>query len=94
MSALASTLVGGALGALTGVAYFAALGWNVRLYARPHPGWAAGAAHLARFALAALCFAAIARDGGAVALLASFAAFLVVRRVAIRRVQRHVEAGA
>lgn len=93
MSALASTLIGGVFGALIGAAYFAALRWNVRLYARARAGWAAAVAHLARFAFAALSFAAIARDGGADALLAAFAAFLVVRTTAVRRVQRGVEVG-
>ncbi len=91
MTALAPLLVWGALGALIGFAYFATLEFNVRLYTSPHPGWAAVAAHAARFLIAAACFAAIARGAGAAALLAAFAGFLVARGAAIHRVRGRTE---
>lgn len=91
MTMLALLLACGALGALVGVAYFATLGWNVRFYFRERRGWAAVATHVARFVVVMLCFAAIARGAGAGALLSAFAGFLVVRTVAIRRVQRRIE---
>ena len=90
MTMLALPLAFAALGALIGVAYFTTLGWNVRFYLRERRGWAAVVMHAARFVAVVLCFAAIARGGGAGALLSAFAGFLAVRTAAVRRVQRRI----
>jgi F1F0 ATPase subunit 2 len=92
MTVLTPWVAWGALGALVGVAYFATLGLNVRLYTGPHPGWAAVATHGARLVIAAVCFAAIARDAGAAALLAAFAGFLAVRTAAVHHVLKDAQA--
>lgn len=91
MTMLALGLAFGSLGALIGVAYFAALGWNVRFYLRGCRGWAAGATHAARLIAVVLCFTAIARGAGAGALLGAFAGFLAVRTMAVRSVRRQIE---
>ena len=72
------------LGALIGAAYFAALAWNVRLYAGQGAGWQALLFHLARLALAVAAFTLCARQGAA-PLLASFAGFLALRMIAVNR---------
>ena len=71
-----------ALGALVGAAYFAALGWNVRLYAGHGPGWKALLLHLSRLAVAVAAFTLCARQGAG-PLLASFAGFLAMRTISI-----------
>jgi len=71
-----------ALGALVGAAYFAALGWNVRLYAGHGAGWKALLLHLSRRAVAVAAFTLCARQGAA-PLLASFAGFLVIRTISV-----------
>lgn len=73
-----------ALGALVGAAYFAALGWNVRLYADHGAGWKALLLHLARLALAVAALTLCARQGAA-PLLASFAGFLAIRTISVNR---------
>ncbi|MGO9263553.1 MAG: ATP synthase subunit I [Candidatus Binataceae bacterium] len=71
-----------ALGVLIGVGYFAALGWNVRLYAGHGAGWRALLFHLSRLAVAVVAFTLCAKQGAA-PLLASFAGFLAARAVSI-----------
>ena len=71
-----------ALGALVGAAYFAALGWNVRLYAGHGAGWKALLLHLSRFGVAVAAFTLCARQGAA-PLLASFAGFLAMRTISV-----------
>ncbi len=73
------------LGALIGMAYFAALAWNVRLYTGQALGWNAPLLHLARLGVAVAAFALCARQGAAPA-FASFAGFLAIRTIAIRTV--------
>lgn len=71
-----------ALGALMGAAYFAALGWNVRLYAGHGDGWKAVLLHLSRLAVAVVALTLCARQGAA-PVLASFAGFLVIRTISV-----------
>ncbi len=79
-----------ALGALVGAAYFAALGWNVRLYAGHGAGSKALLLHLSRLAVAVAAFTLCARQG-AVPLLASFAGFLAIRTISVNRYRLAVE---
>jgi len=72
------------LGALIGAAYFAALGWNVRLYVDNGAGWKSLLLHLSRLAAAVAAFTFCARQGAA-PLLASFAGFLALRTISINR---------
>lgn len=71
------------LGALIGMAYFAALAWNVRLYTGQGAVWNALVLHLARLGVAVAAFALCARQG-APPMLASLAGFLAMRTIAIR----------
>jgi F1F0 ATPase subunit 2 len=73
-----------ALGGLIGSAYFAALAWNVRLYADSGAGSSAVLLHLARIVTAVVAFTLFARQGAA-PLLASFAGFLVIRTISVNR---------
>jgi F1F0 ATPase subunit 2 len=73
-----------ALGALIGAAYFAALGWNVRLYADHGAGTGGLLLHLARLVVAVAAFTLCARQGAA-PLLASFAGFLLARTISVNR---------
>lgn len=91
MTALAPLLAWCAFGALIGAAYFATLELNVRLYTSARPGWAAVATHGARFLIAVVCFAAVARGAGAPALLAAFAGFLTVRSAAVYSASSRLE---
>jgi F1F0 ATPase subunit 2 len=72
-----------ALGGFIGAAYFAALAWNVRLYAGHGPGRKALPLHLSRVAAAAAVFTLCARQGAA-QILASFAGFLLIRTISVR----------
>jgi F1F0 ATPase subunit 2 len=72
----------GALGALIGMAYFAALAWNVRLYTGQALGWNAPLLHLARLGVAVAAFALCARQGAA-PMLASFAGFFAIRVISV-----------
>ena len=67
-----------ALGALIGMAYFAALAWNVRLYTGHGAGRNALLLHLSRLAVAAAVFTLCAMQGAA-PLLANFAGFVAIR---------------
>ncbi len=78
----------GALGVLIGAAYFAALGWNVRLYAGHGAGCRTLLLHLSRVSAAVATFALCARQGAA-PLLISFAGFLAIRAVSVN----HYRAG-
>ncbi len=79
-----------AFGALVGAAYFAALGWNVRLYAGHGAGWKALLLHLSRLAVAVAAFTLCARQGAA-PLIASFAGFLVIRTISVNRYRLALE---
>ncbi len=78
------------LGALIGAAYFAALGWNVRLYAGHESGWNSLLLHVSRLAVAVAAFTLCARQGGA-PLLASFAGFLAIRTISINHYRLTLE---
>ncbi len=79
-----------ALGALIGAAYFAALGWNVRLYAGQGAVWKALMLHLARLAVAVAAFTLCARQGAA-PLLVSFAGFLAIRMISVNHYRLAIE---
>jgi len=72
------------LGGTIGAAYFAALGWNVRLYADNGAGWRSLLLHLSRLVAAVAVFTFCARQGAA-PMLASFAGFLTLRTISINR---------
>ena len=72
------------LGALIGAAYFAALGWNVRLYADDGAGLSALLLHLARLVVAVAAFTLCAKQGAA-PLLASFVGFFAIRTISVNR---------
>ena len=72
------------VGALIGSAYFAALGWNVRLYSDNGAGLSALLLHLARLVVAVAAFTLCARQGAA-PLLASFAGFLAIWTISVNR---------
>lgn len=72
----------GAVGALIGTAYFAALAWNVRLYTGHGAGRNALVLHLSRLAVAVAAFTLCARQGAA-PMLASFAGFLAIRTILV-----------
>jgi len=78
------------LGALVGAAYFAALGWNVRLYAGHGAGSKALLLHLSRLVVAVAAFTLSARQGAA-PLLASFAGFLVIRTISVNHYRLALE---
>ncbi len=71
-----------ASGALIGMAYFAALAWNVRLYTGRGAGRKALLLHLLRLAVAVAAFTLCARQGAA-PMLASFAGFLAIRTILV-----------
>ncbi|MGA7871698.1 MAG: ATP synthase subunit I [Candidatus Binatus sp.] len=79
-----------AVGALIGAAYFAALGWNVQLYAENGAGWNALLLHLARVVVAVAAFTLCARQGAA-PLLASFGGFLIIRTISVNRYRLALE---
>ena len=72
----------GALGALIGMAYFAALAWNVRLYIGHGAGRNALLLHLLRLAIAVAAFTLCAKQGAA-PMLASFVGFLAIRVISV-----------
>ncbi len=72
----------GAFGALIGMAYFAALAWNVRLYTGHGTGRNGLLVHLSRVAVAVAAFTFCARQGVA-PMLANFAGFLAIRTISI-----------
>ena len=78
------------LGALVGAAYFAALGWNVRLYAGHGAGSKALLLRLSRLVVAVAAFTLSARQGAA-PLLASFAGFLVIRTISVNHYRLALE---
>ena len=82
--AVVRILLYGALGALLGIAFFAALDWNVLLYVEPGAGWKAPLVHIARLLLAGAIFTLAAR-GGAMPLLATLAGFQMIRIAAVNR---------
>jgi F1F0 ATPase subunit 2 len=81
-----------ALGALIGVAYFSALGWNVRLYTGAGPGWSALLVHLMRLLALGAALTLCARQGAS-ALLSSVVGFELMRKVAINQQRRALERG-
>ena len=72
------------LGTLIGAAYFAALRWNVRLYADNGAGLSALLLHLGRLIVAVAAFTLCARQGAA-PLLVSFGGFLAARTISVNR---------
>jgi hypothetical protein len=74
-----------ALGFALGAAHFRALRLNVGLYLGRAPLWRGLALHAARLAIAAAAFWAAAREGGALALLALLAGFLLARLLVVPR---------
>ncbi len=72
------------MGTMIGVAYFAALGWNVRLYADRGAGLNALLLHLARLVVAVAVFTLCAKQGAA-PLLASFVGFVAIRTISVNR---------
>lgn len=83
MIAAVGVAVAVAAGFALGLAYFAALRANVRLYADGRPA-AALAVHAARTAVVVAAAVAAAR-AGAVPLLAALAGFVAARTVVVRR---------
>jgi F1F0 ATPase subunit 2 len=79
-------ILGGAIGA----AYFAALGWNVRLYTDNGAGWSSLLLHLSRLVAAVAVFTFCARQGAA-PFLASFTGFLTLRTISINRYRLALE---
>lgn len=78
------------LGALLGFAYFAALGWNVRLYAGQGAVWSALLVHLLRLCAIGGAFTLCARQG-ALPLLSSVVGFQVARTAAVSQKGRALE---
>jgi F1F0 ATPase subunit 2 len=72
----------GVLGALSGLVYFSALGWNVRFYASRGAGGKALGLHVLRFVGIVVIFAICARQGAA-SLLSGLVGFLAIRTFAI-----------
>jgi F1F0 ATPase subunit 2 len=81
----------GLLGALIGIAYVSALGWNVRLYVGHGVGWGALIVHALRLLIVAAAFIICARQG-ALPLLSSLVGFLVTRTLAVNQKRRMLEA--
>lgn len=81
---LARALTYAGFGATLALAYFAALGWNVRLYAGHGAGWSAMLVHLTRLLGIGVAFALCARQG-ALPLLSSVAGFQIMRTAAVKR---------
>lgn len=83
LSTLGQVLAGLGVGAVLGLAHFASLAWNTRLYARG--GAALGlAVQLARLALVVAVLYGLVRLGAG-ALLAGALGFLAARHVVMRR---------
>lgn len=79
-----------ALGALFGAGYFAALGWNVRLYAGRGSVGKALLLHLLRVAVVIAAFSLCARQGAA-PLLVTFAGFLTIRAISVNHYRLTLE---
>jgi F1F0 ATPase subunit 2 len=79
------------LGALIGIAYVGALGWNVRLYVDHGVGSAGLLLHAFRLLSVAVAFIICARHG-ALPLLSSLVGFLVTRTWAVNQKRRMLEA--
>ncbi len=71
-----------ALGAGLGTAYFAALGWNVRLYFARTAARKPVLLHFSRLGFAVAAFTLCAKQG-ALPLLATFAGFLAMRTIVL-----------
>lgn len=87
---LVRVLLYGVLGAVLGVAYFSALGWNVRLYVDHGAGWSAVLIHLMRLLVIGTAFTLCVRHG-AFPLLSSVAGFQMIRAAAVRQQTRALE---
>jgi F1F0 ATPase subunit 2 len=74
----------GALGVSLAVAYFYALGLNVRLYTGSGPVWTAPLMHVARLLVIGAVFTLCARRGAS-SLLSCVAGFELMRRVTLNR---------
>ena len=83
-------LLFGPLGGLLALAYFSALGWNVRLYVNRGIEANILLIHLGRLSLLGAALTLFARQG-ALPLLSSVAGFQVMRTVAINRQLRLLE---
>jgi len=81
----------GLLGALIGIAYVSALGWNVRLYVGHGVGWGGLLVHGLRLLMVAAGFTLCARQG-ALPLLSSLVGFVVTRTWAVNQKRRILEA--
>jgi len=79
-----------ALGLLFGAGYFAALGWNVRLYAGHRAGAKALLLHVLRLAVAIAVLLLCARQG-ATPLLATLAGFLAIRTISVNHYRLGLE---
>ena len=79
----ATVIAATAVGAAVGLAYFAALGVNVRLYLDGRARWRPLALHAVRIAAAAAAFWGLATQGVA-PVLAGLAGFLIAGTVARR----------
>jgi F1F0 ATPase subunit 2 len=78
------------LGALLAVAYFSALGWNVRLYVDDGAGWSAVLIHSLRLLVIGAVFTLCARRG-AFPLLSSVVGFQMMRAAAVNQQRRALE---
>jgi len=78
------------LGALLAVAYFSALGWNVRLYLSDRAAWSAILIHSLRLLAIGAAFTLCARQG-ALPLLSSLVGFQMMRTLAVDRQTRALE---
>jgi F1F0 ATPase subunit 2 len=87
---LARVLPYSALGALLAVAYFSALGWNVRFYVDYGAGWSAVLIHSMRLLTIGAAFTFCARRG-ALPLLSSVAGFQLMRTAAVNQQRRALE---
>jgi len=74
----------GSAGFALGIAHFVTLRANVRLYVAPGPVWQAIALNLLRIGMTVAAFATAAVFGGAIAVLAGLAGFLLARTVLVR----------
>jgi F1F0 ATPase subunit 2 len=78
------------LGALLAVAYFSALGWNVRIYVDYGFGWSAVLIHSLRLLAISAAFTLCARQG-ALPLVSSVVGFQVMRTAAVNQQRRALE---
>jgi F1F0 ATPase subunit 2 len=78
------------LGALLAVAYFSALGWNVRLYVDCGSGWIAVLIHSLRLLATGAAFTLCAHQG-ALPLLSSVVGFQMMRTAAVSQQRRALE---